>query len=163
MTQAPATVTPSIRLITGFVVAGTLICFVAALFRPVMALPATVLLLVIAGCYLTAPIAFELTGDELTVFTRIGSRTFGPVVHCRRVERTIWIGLRLFGNGGIFAGTGFYWSPYYGVFRAYVTTARRAQMLMVETPRQKILISPQDPESFLAACGAPPAADATSA
>jgi hypothetical protein len=103
-------------------------------------------------CYLSAPIGYELEGGRLTVFTHLGRTQYGPIVGCSRVPRNIFWGLRLFGNGGVFAGTGFYWSPSIGVYRAYVTSARRADMLMIETPDRNVLISPEDPESFIASC-----------
>jgi len=113
--------------------------------------------MVLAACYATAPVAYHLSGDRLTVFTHVGRREFGPVVKVQRVGRNIWWGIRLFGNGGLFAGTGFFWSRGYGLFRAYVTSARRTDMLMVETPGRKVLITPQDPDAFLATATPAPA------
>jgi hypothetical protein len=85
-----------------------------------------------------------------TVFTRIGRGEYGPIVACNRVGRNIYWGVRVFGNGGVFAGTGFFWNRQFGLFRAYVTSARRADMLMVQTPARNVLITPEDPEAFIA-------------
>jgi hypothetical protein len=59
--------------------------------------------------------------------------------------------LRLFGNGGLFAGSGIFWNRQLGVFRAYVTTSNRDHHLLVVTGKTKILISPADPRGFLVA------------
>jgi hypothetical protein len=59
------------------------------------------------------------------------------------------MGLRLWGNGGLFAATGIFWNRAYGVYRAYVTSARYQDFVLVETRTQRILISPADPEAFV--------------
>jgi hypothetical protein len=63
----------------------------------------------------------------------------------------MWVGIRLFGNGGLFAGQGFFWNRMFGLFRAYVTSARPADLVLVETTNRKILISPRDPQAFVTA------------
>src|SRR5215207_9606272 len=85
------------------------------------------LAVVCLGCYLFAPVRYELSGGWLTVFFRLGRRRFGPVVNCAALDdvdtpRHPLLSLRLFGNGGVFAGTGIYWHRALGVFRAYVTS-----------------------------------------
>jgi hypothetical protein len=62
------------------------------------------------------------------------------------------IGLRLFGNGGVFAGAGWFWNRTLRVFRAYVTSARRDDLVLVETPARKIIISPVDARRFIQSC-----------
>jgi hypothetical protein len=61
------------------------------------------------------------------------------------------MGLRLWGNGGLFAATGIFWNKAYGVFRAYVTSARYQDYVLVQTRTQKILISPENPAEFVKA------------
>jgi hypothetical protein len=116
--------------------------------------PRLLLALISFVCYLTAPVSYELTDNRLTVFTHLGSRDFGPVLRCAPVEGSIWWGVRVFGNGGMFAGTGYYWTPRYGFFQAYVTTARRSEMVMVDTPTRRVLISPENADEFIASCAA---------
>ena len=71
------------------------------------------------------------------------------------------MGLRLWGNGGLFAATGIFWNQAYGVYRAYVTSARYQDYVLVETRTRKVLISPENPAEFVAAwtssASAPPA------
>jgi hypothetical protein len=143
---------PAVKITTAVVLVGTAVCMVAALYVKPLSYAAAILMLVSAFCYLTAPVGYELEGGRLTVFTHLGRSQFGPIVGCARVDRSIWWGVRLFGNGGLFGGTGFFWNPRFGVVRAYVTSARRADMLMVKTPGRNVLISPEDPESFIADC-----------
>ena len=58
-------------------------------------------------------------------------------------------GIRLFGNGGLFSGTGIFWNRKLGVFRAYVTSTRKKEMLLVETDKYKVIISPLKQKIFL--------------
>jgi hypothetical protein len=39
----------------------------------------------------------------------------------------------------------------FGLFRAYVTSIRASDLVLVETTNRKILISPRDPEAFVEA------------
>src|SRR4051794_33307094 len=90
MTQRPARMSPAVKVVTTAVLVGAAFCLVSAWFSPPMAYAAGALMLIIAGCYLTPPIGYELEGRRLTVFTHLGSGGYGPVVRCSRVERSIW-------------------------------------------------------------------------
>ncbi len=57
--------------------------------------------------------------------------------------------VRLWGNGGVFAGTGIFWNKRYGVFRMYVTNARQKDFVVVETENQIVIISPENPQVFI--------------
>jgi hypothetical protein len=112
-------------------------------------------------CYLWAPVAYELTGDELTVRLRWGQKVFPAVTGCSTLSARPPMGVRLWGNGGLFAATGIFWNQAYGVYRVYVTSARYQDYVLVETRTRKVLISPEDPAGFArdwAACApaAPP-------
>jgi hypothetical protein len=107
------------------------------------------------GCYLRAPVAYDLSNSELTVVYRLGERRFKHVVNCSLVDRPYSTAIRLWGNGGLFAGTGIFWNRTYGVFRAYVTRAKPSEMVLVETETEKILISPDHPGHFVDAAGFP--------
>lgn len=152
MTQRTANTSLAVKLVTATILLATVGCLIASFHTRSMTFVAAALMLISLVCYLTAPVAYELSDDHLTVLTHVGSTTFGPITTCSRVERRIGWGLRLFGNGGLFAGTGFFWTPSLGIFRAYVTSARKADMLMVQTPQRKVLITPEDPDAFLAGC-----------
>jgi hypothetical protein len=138
-----------IRMVTGLVIALG-IGFLVASFWVIHLLIASALIFVVAvGCYLRAPVAYEITQVGLTVVFRIGQKSFGPIARIGHPNTRSGLGLRLWGNGGFFAGTGIYWSSQWGLFRAYVTTSKRDGYLMVETPDQKVLISPDDPEKVM--------------
>src|SRR4051812_48447268 len=139
----------AIKICTGVFFAITLGFLIAALYVQWMWLVFAALALTGAICYLLTPVRYEVSDDRLTIYTHIGSRKFGPVVHYSRVSSSFGFGLRLFGDGGVFAGLGFYWSSRYGFFRAYVTSARREDMVLVETEKQKVLISPENPQMLL--------------
>jgi len=152
MTQGTAPMSPAIKIVTGGVLI-LLAVFLAISFTawPMLA-GAGLLAAVILGCYLRAPVAYDLTGDQLTVRFRLGEKVFAPVTRCSLPStRPPW-GVRLWGNGGLFAATGIFWNKAYGVYRAYVTSARYTDYVLVETPTRKVLISPENPAEFVRAC-----------
>lgn len=55
--------------------------------------------------------------------------------------------LRLFGNGGMLAITGFYRNRALGNYRAFVTDLTRAVVL--KFPGKTIVVSPENPERFV--------------
>ena len=79
----------------------------------------------------------------------MGQKVFPAVTRCSTLTARPPMGLRLWGNGGLFAGTGIFWNQAYGVFRAYVTSARYQDYVLVETRTRKVLISPENPEEFV--------------
>jgi len=56
--------------------------------------------------------------------------------------------IRVFGNGGFFAFTGFYWSRTIGRYRAYVMDPKQSVVLRLE--RRQFSVSPDHPENFIA-------------
>ena len=149
MTQATAPMSAAIKVITGIVLVMTAAILLAAVKVYCLLLGGAVLATVVFFCYLYAPIAYELTGDELTVRFRLGQKVFPAVTGCSTLSARPPMGLRLWGNGGLFAATGIFWNQAYGVYRAYVTSARYQDYVLVETRTQKILISPENPEEFV--------------
>jgi hypothetical protein len=155
MIQLTAPLSTAIKVITGLTLGLAAAFCLGAVYLgdPVCLVPGLIVAGVSYGCYLYAPIAYELSGDRLIVRRRRGEREFGPVQGCSVLTvRPPW-GLRLWGNGGLFAATGIFWNRAWGVFRAYVTSARHQDMVLVTTPDRKILISPERPEEFVQACG----------
>ncbi len=55
--------------------------------------------------------------------------------------------LRIFGNGGGFSFSGFYYSKRLGSFRAFVTDRRRTVVLRYANRR--VVLSPATPEDFV--------------
>jgi hypothetical protein len=157
MTQASAPMSPAIKVITGLVLVMTAVLLTAAVKTCGLWLGGAVLAMVTLFCYLYAPIAYDLTGDQLTVQFRVSQKVFNAVNRCSILTARPPRGLRLWGNGGLFAATGIFWNKEYGVYRAYVTSARYQDYVLVETPAQKILISPENPAEFVQAWAAAPA------
>jgi hypothetical protein len=151
MTHDTAPMSPAIKFITGLVLVMTVALLIAGMKISGLLLGGAVLAVIILFCYLYAPIAYELTGDQLTVRFRAGQKVFPAVTRCSTLTARPPRGLRLWGNGGLFAATGIFWNKAYGVFRAYVTSARYQDYVLVETLGQKILISPESPEAFVKA------------
>jgi hypothetical protein len=56
---------------------------------------------------------------------------------------------RLWGNGGFFAFSGIFSNAALGKYRAFVTDFARTVVL--DTPRGRLVVSPDDPEAFIAA------------
>jgi hypothetical protein len=56
--------------------------------------------------------------------------------------------VRTFGNGGLFGATGWFWNRKLRTYRAFVTDPGRAVVLRY--PTRRIVISPSDPERFVA-------------
>ncbi|HTN44698.1 MAG TPA: PH domain-containing protein [Nitrospiria bacterium] len=152
--RCPAAPTaPSIKIVTAFVLALTAVFLVLSSYRPELWVAGLILAGLSLGCYLRAPVAYELSNSELTVVYRLGQRRFKPVVNCARVHPPFSMAVRLWGNGGLFAGTGIFWNRTHGIFRAYVTRAKPSELVLVETEDQKILISPEHPGRFVEAAG----------
>ena len=151
MTQESAPMSPAIKFITGLVLVMIVVMLMAGAKVCGFWLVAAGLATVAFFCYLYAPIAYELTGDQLTVQFRMGQRVFNGVTGCETLTARPPMGLRLWGNGGLFAATGIFWNKAYGVYRVYVTSARYQDYVLVETRTQKILISPENPENFVRA------------
>jgi hypothetical protein len=131
-----------IKLVTGGVLALGAVLFVLSYYTPILLFAGVLLLIISFGCYLRAPVAYDISQGVLTVLFRYGSKELGPIVNCSRVPEKTPFTIRVWGNGGLFAGTGFYWNKLWGIFRAYVTTSQRSNLVLVETPTQKVLISP---------------------
>lgn len=58
-------------------------------------------------------------------------------------------GWRVAGNGGAFSFSGLFQSSEFGRYRAYMTGPKRAVLL--EYPNRKVVLTPDDPERFVAA------------
>jgi hypothetical protein len=151
MIQSSAPMSPAIRFITGLVLVMTAVFLIAGLKVCGLLLGAAILAIVVLFSYLYAPVAYELTGDQLTVRNRLSQKVFPGVTGCTTLTARPPMGLRLWGNGGLFAATGIFWNKTYGVYRAYVTSARYQDYVLVTTRARKVLISPENPEEFVQA------------
>jgi hypothetical protein len=92
---------------------------------------------------------YRLTSRNLVIH-RLGFDTTLPLDDLRVVRG---IGdeargsLRLWGNGGLFAITGWFWNRKLGRYRVFATDLSRAVLL--EFARRKVLVTPHDPQAFL--------------
>lgn len=142
-----------IKIVTSFVLFLTGVFILLSVYEPALLYAGIFLGGVSLVAYLRAPVAYDLTNAELTVVYRLGQRRFKSVVNCTSMQPPFSIAIRLWGNGGMFAGTGIFWNRTYGIFRAYVTRGKPSELVWVETERQKILISPNNPGQFVEGAG----------
>jgi hypothetical protein len=147
----------AIKITTAGVLALALAFSAGGLLEKLLPLASLFVGLVALICYLLAPVAYDITGGQLTVLFRIGKKSFGPITGAQRLPGRWPFTIRLLGNGGVFAGTGIYWNRPYGVFRAYVTSARAQDAVLIQTRRYKVVISPDNPQALLDALALPPA------
>ncbi len=151
MKQKVAPASLSIKIITLLILLMTAGMFIEAYYEPRLVWAGTVLAIMVVLCYLSAPVAYEIKGGQLSIITRIGNKIFGPVTRCSYVyDDKPSFGIRLWGNGGVFAGTGIFWNKKYGIFRAYVTTGSKSHLVLVETPATRVVITPENPDQFMA-------------
>lgn len=149
MRQKTADASLSIKIVTFAVILMTLGFFIGSIYRQELLIAGALLFVISALCYLFAPVSYELSNNTLIVFSRIGKKEFSPVTNCSTITEKIPFTIRLWGNGGMFAGTGIFWNRSYGIFRAYVTRSKQSDYVLVSTTIQRILITPEDPKSFI--------------
>lgn len=145
----------SIKIVTSIVVLLGVFLAAAAFREPSLVPIVVILFLSIGIAYLLSPAGYRIENRVLSVERRWGSKEFGSVVRCSIPdERPRSMTLRLWGNGGLFSGTGIFWNRRWGIFRAYVTRARHDELVLVETADgKKVLISPEDPAAFVRDAG----------
>jgi len=111
MKQPTAPTSLAIKIVTGCVLALDAGLYIAAFFQRKFLWAGIFVSVIVLGCYFCwAPVAYELNDDELKVSFRIGRVRYRPVLNCSMVEISVGFGLRLCGNGGLFAGSGIFWS-----------------------------------------------------
>lgn len=114
--------------------------------------------LVIAPCALPFVVrGYVVAGGEIRV-RRLWweTRLSGTPVSARVDAEAMKGSVRTFGNGGLYSFTGRYWSRKQGSYRAFVTDPKRC--VVVEYAGAMVVVSPDDPEGFVAAVGSGEAA-----
>ena len=81
------------------------------------------------------PGGVQITHVGLTVELRLGRKSFGPIVKIFSAEEPSGQSIRLWGNGGLFAGTGLFWNSKWGRYRAYITRSPIAYTISWWRPR----------------------------
>jgi len=93
---------------------------------------------------------YLLTDKQIEV-QRLGWRTLLPLAGLVAVTgqpEGLRGSMRLFGNGGLCAVTGWYWNRRIGRFRAYITDPARAVLLRYRDGRQ-VVLTPHDVQHFI--------------
>jgi hypothetical protein len=138
----------AIKIVTGLTLSLCAAMFIVQFWLPPLIIGALIFSAVCVGCYLRSPVAYEVSSSNLTIELVWGTLVFESISSCRLIEGKLGTTLRLWGNGGLFAATGWFWNSKYGKFRAYMTTSRPESMVMVETAAGKVLITPDDLRAF---------------
>ncbi len=137
-----------IKIVTGLTLSVCVAMFVAQFWIRPLIIPGLIILVISIGCYLRSPVAYEMSSGNLTVALVWGSLVFPSVSSCRVIGKKMESTTRLWGNGGLFAATGWFWNAQHGKFRAYLSSSRPENMVMLETAGAKVLVSPADPGAF---------------
>jgi len=107
--------------------------------------------LVLIGSALTAVRGFAVTPDALQV-RRLCWTTEIPLRHLQQAEvislRKNGVAVRVFGNGGLFSFSGWYWSRALGRFRLFGTDLSRTVLLRFDD--RAVVVTPDRPEDFVA-------------
>ena len=144
----------SIRIVSGIVLLLAVLLTAASLYESALFPMVILLVFGIALAYGLSPVKYAIEQGSLVVRRRWDTKTFASVVRCSiPAGRPRSFTLRLWGNGGLFSGTGIFWNRQWGVFRAYVTRSKHDELVLVETANAKILISPVDPAAFVRDAG----------
>jgi hypothetical protein len=107
-------------------------------------------LLVLLGSLPFMVRGYVLTESRIEV-RRLGWRTILPLAGLTAVNgepQGLRGSLRLFGNGGLFAISGWFWNRRIGRFRAYATDPERAVLLRYRDGR-KVMVTPHDVQHFI--------------
>ena len=155
MTQASAPMSPAIKFVTGLVLVMIVALFLAA--GKVGGMLFAVQCSRLSPCSAIFMLPWPMSSRVIS--SRSGfawaRRSSRRVTGCETLTARPPRGVRLWGNGGLFAATGIFWNQAYGVFRAYLTSARYQDYVLVATRTQKILISPENPAEFVRTWAAP--------
>jgi transcriptional regulator with XRE-family HTH domain len=123
---------------------------IAASFLPVWQIPA-ILYVIYVICLLYSVQGYAIEGKTLIV-KRLLWKTripFEGLTGVEALEGAMRHSLRLFGNGGLFAYTGYFRNTTIGGYKAYVTDLNRTVVLRFG--EKTIVVSPDSPDAFVRA------------
>lgn len=152
MKYQTAPMSMAIKVITLIMFLMTLGFIIGAFFQPALGLGGGILAIIIVFCYLWAPKEYEISDNNLKVIYNWGEKEFREITKVEAVKEKLGFGVRLCGNGGVFCGSGLFWCKKIGIFRAYVTSAKLEDYVMIETATQKVMISPENRDKFVEDC-----------
>jgi len=109
---------------------------------------------------LVAAVPFIVSGYVLREHTleirRFGWTTTVPLAGLEKASGDVELlrgSLRVFGNGGLFSISGWFWNRRVGLYRAFATDLSRVVFLKFRD-RRPVLITPHDTQHFLVRVGA---------
>jgi len=111
---------------------------------------AIVLILIFVAAYAFSINGFVLTNDSLYVLrpffkTRIKLQV---PLQIEKADKDIMRSIRVFGNGGFFAVSGWFWNRKLGRFRVFVTNTDIENLFLIKMSNgSSVLISPEKPLS----------------
>jgi hypothetical protein len=131
-----------------------LIAAIGLLGLPARVLPARILMIavpvgVLAIAFLSIVSGYSLSASELQVQRPLWNNSFAlaELVEVTGDAQAFKGALCLFGNGGLFSFTGYFWTRKLGFYRAFATDPQRAVVL--KFGRRTIVITPDDPLRFI--------------
>jgi len=139
----------SIRMLTAIILAMVAWLIIGGFHDKDLMVGGVLLGIIALVCYLLAPASYDVSNGCLTVVLHAGTSSFGQIIGCARVAERLPFTVRLFGNGGLFAGTGIFWNKRYGIFHVYASSARRQDAVLVRTKKYKVLLTPEAPQAFM--------------
>jgi hypothetical protein len=118
---------------------------------PIAAYLGMVMLLILAIAFVVSTKSYEIGDGKLVIHQQVGSKTYelrgASVVQDAQAFRGL---VRIFGNGGFFAFDGLYYSSRLGLVRSYARNRSHGVVVHLAGGR-KLVLSPDQPEAFVAA------------
>jgi len=114
--------------------------------------PLPALILIIGAAF--APRQYQITGDSILVSRLFAKDMKIPLSGVYSIEPVSYEyvfkkSVRIMGSGGGFGIYGAFTSPSLKYFKAYMT--RRNKLVLIRTPDKPFVLTPDDPEGFIAA------------
>lgn len=149
----PSPLSPSIIIITvltSFILLGVPIYFLSNPPIPSSIEPLIFLLPSIWILSLSSRIkGYELSSNRFTVYRILWKNSFtllSPLL-AKRENGEAKISIRVFGNGGMFSASGYFWSRSLGIYRSFVTHPFR--LVILKIGKKTLVLSPDDPDLFI--------------
>lgn len=139
----------SIKIVTSIVILACISLIIFSGRHTFLLILASLFALLIIWAYLLSPASYQIRNNNLIIWKNLGRKDFPNITQCSIINEKPPFTIRLFGNGGLFAGTGIFWNKKYGNFRVYVTTGKKLNMVLLNTKKGKVVISPANPKAFI--------------
>jgi hypothetical protein len=107
-------------------------------------------LLILAGASLFVVRGYTVAGNRLLIRRLLWTTELDltGLRSARQDRAALRLSLRLWGNGGLYSITGYYWNRQLGLYRTFLTDLSRTVVL--DLPQRTVLVSPDDPATFVA-------------